>query len=312
MELSYTEGTPLAFYKKDRLGGLGVSPYGKVNVIHTTNTTSTTPKKIDLDNVATLLEDVIRNTKGRITNKNIEELGLALKNNEPPKNKIMKDIYDDIVNKKGFKSISINEGGVRPTFNKDEERKVIYISGMSGCGKSTFVSLMIENYHKIFPKNRVLFFSNKPSDPQIDKHDFVIRIKLDESIYQDPFTLEDLRDSLIIYDDIEYIKDKEINLELDRLRDLILQQGRSYHISYCYISHQLNNYRQSRIILNETHMCVLFPQMTTTYSLKYLLEKYFGFNKNDIAKLKTLPSRWVAINKMPPAVIHDKGVYMMD
>ena len=77
MELSYTEGTPLAFYKKQD---------GRVNVIHTTNTTSTTPKKIDLDNVATLLEDVIRNTKGRITNNNIEELGLALKNNEPPKN----------------------------------------------------------------------------------------------------------------------------------------------------------------------------------------------------------------------------------
>jgi hypothetical protein len=68
MELSYTEGEPLAFYKKD----------GKVKIIHTTNTTqTTTPKTIDLDNVASLLEEVIRNTKGRITNTNIEELGKA-------------------------------------------------------------------------------------------------------------------------------------------------------------------------------------------------------------------------------------------
>lgn len=302
MELSYTEGQPIAFYKKD----------GKVKIIHTTNTTTATPKKIDLDNVASLLEDVIRNTKGRITNTNVEELGLALRTNEPPTNKIMKNIYDDIVSKKGFKSITVNEGGIKPTFNKDEERKVIYISGMSGCGKSTFVSMMIDNYKRIFPDNRILFFSNKPTDPEIDKHDFVIRIELNEDIYNDPFTLDDLRNSLVVFDDTEYIKDKEINTELDRLRDLILQQGRSYHISFCYISHQLNNYRQSRIILNETHLCVLFPQMTTTYSLKYLLEKYFGFTKHDVAKLKTLPSRWVAINKMPPAVIHDKGVYMIE
>lgn len=302
MELSYTEGQPIAFYKKD----------GKVKIIHTTNTTTATPKKIDLDNVASLLEDVIRNTKGRITNTNVEELGLALRTNEPPTNKIMKNIYDDIVSKKGFKSITVNEGGIKPTFNKDEERKVIYISGMSGCGKSTFVSMMIDNYKRIFPDNRILFFSNKPTDPEIDKHDFVIRIELNEDIYNDPFTLDDLRNSLVVFDDTEYIKDKQINIELDRLRDLILQQGRSYHISFCYISHQLNNYRQSRIILNETHLCVLFPQMTTTYSLKYLLEKYFGFTKHDVAKLKTLPSRWVAINKMPPAVIHDKGVYMIE
>lgn len=302
MELSYTDGQPIAFYKKD----------GKVKIIHTTNTTTATPKKIDLDNVASLLEDVIRNTKGRITNTNVEELGHALRTNEPPTNKIMKNIYDDIVSKKGFKSITVNEGGIKPTFNKDEERKVIYISGMSGCGKSTFVSMMIDNYKRIFPDNRILFFSNKPTDPEIDKHEFVIRIELNEDIYNDPFTLDDLKNSLVVFDDTEYIKDKEINIELDRLRDLILQQGRSYHISFCYISHQLNNYRQSRIILNETHLCVLFPQMTTTYSLKYLLEKYFGFTKHDVAKLKTLPSRWVAINKMPPAVIHDKGVYMIE
>lgn len=302
MELSYSEGQPLAFYKKD----------GKIKIIHTTNTTTATPKKIDLDNVASLLEDVIRNTKGRITNTNVEELGLALRTNQPPTNKIMKNIYDDIVSKKGYKNITVNEGGIKPMFSKDEERKVIYISGMSGCGKSTFVSMMIDNYKRIFPDNRILFFSNKPTDPEIDKHDFVIRIELNEDIYNDPFTLDDLRNSLVVFDDTEYIKDKQINIELDRLRDLILQQGRSYHISFCYISHQLNNYRQSRIILNETHLCVLFPQMTTTYSLKYLLEKYFGFTKHDVAKLKTLPSRWVAINKMPPAVIHDKGVYMIE
>tara|TARA_Y100000310_G_scaffold342068_1_gene443597 strand:- start:4157 stop:5068 length:912 start_codon:yes stop_codon:yes gene_type:complete len=303
MELVKNSGKPIAYYKKGD---------GRINIIGVDNKHSGKAKKINLDDVATLLEDVIRTAKGRITNKNIEELGISLKTGNPPKHKIMNEIFNDIVNKKQYQNINVIEGGVKPTYDKDEERKVMYICGMSGCGKSTFTSDMIENYHKIFPKNKILFFSNKPYDPVIDKHKFVIRIKLDEDICADPFQLEDLKNSLVIYDDIEYIKEKCINDELDRLRDLILQQGRSYKISFCYISHLLNNYRQSRIILNECHSCILFPQMTTTYSLKYLLEKYFGFSKNDTMKLKTLPSRWVSVNKMPPTVIHDKGIYLIE
>jgi hypothetical protein len=307
MELSLTEGKPLAYYKK---------PDGRLNIIHTVpkggSKNDNKNHKVNLEDVASLLEDVIRTAKGRITNSNIEELGASLRTGNPPKNKIMNEIYKDIMTKKSFETINVPDGGVKTTFDKDEDRKVIYIAGMSGCGKSSYVSECIANYHKIFPKNRVLFFSNKPKDPVIDKYEYVIRIKLDEDLVNDPFELDDLRNSLVIYDDIEYIKNKGINEELDRLRDLILQQGRSYKISFCYISHLLNNNRQTRIILNECHQSVLFPTMTTTYSLKYLLEKYFGMNKNDITKLKTLPSRAVVVNKMPPCVIHDGGVYMID
>ena len=71
---------------------------------------------------------------------------------------------------------------------------------------------------------------------------------------------------------------KEIDKELTRISDLILQQGRSYKCSFVYISHQANNYKATRNILNEAHHIVVFPSMSTRYSLNYLFGKYFGFN----------------------------------
>ena len=50
---------------------------------------------------------------------------------------------------------------------------------------------------------------------------------------------------LVVFDDVEYNSSKDIDKELDRIRDLILQQGRSYRCSFIYISHQANNYKQN-------------------------------------------------------------------
>lgn len=305
MNFSLNDGNPIAFYKDED---------GETKIIHTkdSNNYNNENKKLTLEEITDIIEDFIRSVKGRVSMKQIDELQKALKNDERPKDEKIAKIYDNLKNTKSHKHLHIPNGGVSPIFDPNEERKIFYICGMSGCGKSTFVSQMISNYHKIFPKNKVLFFSNKPKDPAIDKHKYVVRIKINDELVDDPLDLEELKNSLVIYDDIEYIPSKAIANELDRVRDLILQQGRSYHISFCYVSHLLNNYKQSRVILNECHCCVLFPQMTTTYSLKYLLEKYFGFGKDDLLKLKSLPSRWVCINKIPPCVIHDKGCYMID
>lgn len=310
MELNLSVGEKIACFEKN----------GKTQYIYVNNKSEKTNENsinFDTEKVATILENVIRTEKGRVTNKSIEELGNALRKNDPSiiKNNIMKKIFEDVKNNKnhiGKNEIKNNDGCVIPCYDKNIERKVSYIAGMSGSGKSTIASKMIENYHYTFPKNKVILFSNKNKDPALDKHKFLIRVILDDSLYTDPFTLDDLKETLIIYDDIEYIKDKQINNELDRLRDLILQQGRSYKISFIYICHQLTNYRNTRIILNEMMECIIFPSLTTTYSLKYLTEKYYGMNKNELIKIKTLPSRYVCLRKLPPCIIHDKGSYLID
>lgn len=296
---------PLATYKD--------SKGNKKYIYYNENNNVNNEDELTDEEILNIIENFINEDKGRISMRQINELYEALKNDIEPDNKKLKILYNDLKKASNKnKNINIDNGTVMPIFDKDEERKVFYIAGMSGSGKSYFTSKLIDQYKKMYPNNNIILFSNKPEDPALDRHKKLIRIELNEDLLNDPLELGELKNSLVIFDDVEYTPNKYIGEELDRIRDLILQQGRSYKISFCYISHQLTNYKHSRVILNECHACVLFPKMTTTYALKYLLEKYFGFNKKDIGKLKLLPSRWVCIQKIPPAVIYCNGVYLVD
>jgi adenylate kinase family enzyme len=308
MNFSTKEGQPLALYTDNT---------GRKRVLHVLDGDGNigNKEKLDIEDIVDLIEEFIRKSKGRISIRHLEKLQKHLiDKTEPDDNeKALKKLYNDFMEKtKNKKELKLKDISLIPIFDPEEERKIFYICGMSGCGKSTFASDLIENYNKVFPKNKIYFFSNKKSDPVIDKHKNINRMLLNEELIEDPIELEEIRDSLVIFDDIEYCTNKKISEELDRLRDIILQQGRSFHISFGYISHLINNYKQTKVILNECHCVVLFPKNTTTYSLKYLLEKYYGFNKEDVNKLKFLPSRWVIIYKIPICVLHQRGAYMIE
>ena len=45
--------------------------------------------------------------------------------------------------------------------NKNTERDIIYVAGMSGSGKSYYIKKYAEEYHAQFPKNEIYLFSFK-------------------------------------------------------------------------------------------------------------------------------------------------------
>ena len=58
---------------------------------------------------------------------------------------------------------------------------------------------------------------------------------------------------------------------------------------------------------------VIFPSGLGGRSIKYLLDNYFGLDKDQIKKIKKLNSRWVQINKgFPMSVISDKEAYILN
>jgi hypothetical protein len=65
--------------------------------------------------------------------------------------------------------------------------------------------------------------------------------------------------------------------------------------------------------LNECKSVVIFPSGLGGRSIKYLLDNYFGLDKDQIKRIKKLPSRWVCINKgFPMSVIADKDAYVLN
>ena len=299
------EGSPICYVN----GG----EYNK-EIIYLSSTKNDKNKNIKNQDMDLLIENMYKNMKGRVNFTKLEKLQNSIIDKQRPKDKTLIKYYDqamNILNNSQGKEIILKNGECSPMFDTTKERQVFMITGMSGSGKSTYTGDLIKAYHKQHPKNDVFVFSNKTEDPALDKYK-IKRIPIDEDLLEDHINLDELRSSLVIFDDIEGNPSKEINREMDRLRDLILQQGRSYKVSFIYISHLANNYKQTRTILNECNAITIFPAMTTKYALKYLLEKYFGFDKNDINKVVHLPSRWVTIYKAPILTLYSKGCYLLN
>lgn len=264
------------------------------------------------DKIEDMLERIIPtlNDIDKLLLENIKDNILNLIVPDNPNDAILYQHVVRLIYGNSGKDIRLTDQNIKPLFNINKERTVFYISGMSGCGKSTLTGELIDNYHKIYPKNKIYIISNKEEDKAIDR-DYTIRILLNTELLDYKLNLNILKNSLVIYDDIDCIPDKKIENEIIRIKDLILQQGRSYHIDFVYISHLIVNYSKTKLILTECDNCIIFPQFTTFNALKGLLERYYGFSTDEIKRLQYLPSRWVMITKNPISVIYEKGCYLL-
>ena len=304
--LSLEHGRPLAFIK----GG----KYDK-EILHidTDIEKKKKEKEIDSDQTAILVENLYRSMGSALSFRKMELLSDAIHADVRPVNRELAGFFDHakkLMSSNIDKEVVLDDAEFVPMFDTKQERSVFMIAGMSGSGKSTYTAALCKTYHQQYPKNRIVLFSNKKEDPVFDRLSYIDRILINDELLNDPITLNELKNTLILYDDVECNPSKEIAKELIRVSDLILQQGRSFRCSFVYISHQANNYKATRNILNEAHHIVVFPAMCTRYSLNYLFGKYFGFSKEVISKICKLPSRWVQVTKAPPCVLYKTGSFI--
>lgn len=193
-----------------------------------------------------------------------------------------------------------------------ERRESTYASSPSGGGKSYFTNLYIEQFKEMFPDYLILLFSRKPADPILDQHKELVRMKLDENILIDPIDpVKELENSLLIFDDVDTLESKLMRDELFRLRNDILEIGRAKNTYIITTSHIIANYSQTRTVLNEADNITIFPQHTIENQMIRLLDKYCGFTKEQIEKIKNLQSRWVSIyKKHPKYILYEKGIIL--
>jgi hypothetical protein len=158
--------------------------------------------------------------------------------------------------------------------NKKKQRMVFYISGQAGSGKSYYANKLVDKYHSMYPKNKIYLFSFLTEDVSItNKH--IKRVNL-ESFLTTSLTLNDLKNSLIVYDDVDTIKNKALKMKLFNLQDAICQVGRHESISFIYISHLSCNGLDTKMILSECNSITIFPSTMGNRALRYLLGEYFG------------------------------------
>lgn len=160
----------------------------------------------------------------------------------------------------------------------------------------------------MYPDNVIYLISGQDQDEVLDEIEGIERIDLND--IEDIEDLSGFADSCFIFDDIDTIKNNR--KAIYQLRDKILTNGRHYKITIVCTEHLLSNYKESRIVLNESSTIVIFP-LSNKASIRRFLFRNIGLSNENIDKILSTKSRWVSINKTYPFhCIHEHGAYVLE
>ena len=221
-------------------------------------------------------------------------------------------------NKKGFKRFKYLKLDDRykfePCANSDVDkhgklqRIILYITGPSGSGKSTYVKMFLRNYKIKYPDNNIYLFSKVQQDDSLDDIPGIKRAIIDKNLIEDPLDVSDLKNSVVIFDDVDDIPEiskeqKEIKKALEQLRAEILSTGRHYNVSMLNTSHEACNSHKTKKMLNESHYITIFPNSGQS-GLDYFCDKYLGIKQKNLDKLRKLETRWITLGKQYPTICY--------
>lgn len=231
----------------------------------------------------------------------IDQLLKAYDNHEVPKNRLDRVYIDAQKFLQNSQKTFIDYGKethLFPVINEPSFR--MFISGLSGAGKSTFIC----NFLKYNPPKKganVYLFSPVKDDPSLKSVKKLIQINiLDfEADVERQIEVDDFQEgSICLFDDVETYKKgvKEPYLEL---RDALLERGRHLNISTITVSHNPCGGNITKASLRESQYYVLFPSTNKTDCQK-VLKNYAGFSQTEITQILNQKSRWAFIKKSIP------------
>jgi hypothetical protein len=197
-------------------------------------------------------------------------------------------------------------------YDKKTERKINFITGCSGSGKSVYASNLALQYRRQYPSNDIYLFSTVKEDKVLDKIKGLMRIDLNKLLEDNDIKVEDFKDSLCIFDDIDSVPNKAIYKKVMSLFNEIAQIGRHLGICCIFTSHLACDGAKTRIILAEAHAVTIFLKTMQGRSRDYLLQKYIGLDKAQIEKLKNIKSRHCTwIKSYPQCILTEKEVFVL-
>lgn len=251
--------------------------------------------------------------KKKMRSMDINTLNKHIKLKRKPLDDDMADAYDEAIkvidDKFGKEIIIEDEGIITPLPNKDKVER-LYIAGPSDSGKSSYASRYVSEFRKMFRNKKFYVFSRSDEDPIIDKNS-PLRIEMNEKLIEKPIAPNELKNTIVLFDDIDTGKTSKIRNAVQDLRDDLLQTGRKEFVYTLTVSHILLDYQNTRVSINESTSVTFFPKFAPAHAIQFL-KRYAGLKKDQIDKIMDLPSRWVTFYKTYPTyIIYEKGCYLL-
>jgi hypothetical protein len=244
-------------------------------------------------------------------NKKSAVVSKYLQKNKEPEDEEMKSVYKSI-KKEGSKDVILKQGTFVPIPDIHRERNSYYIFGPAGSGKSYFTSSVLKQWAKLNPKGEIFLFSQLFEDPILDKIPHLKRIDVN-TLADDPVDVYDIPEgSFVVFDDVDSIQNKKVLEAIEALESSIHQIGRKLHINIIKTSHLGSNGLKTRLVLSESQYIVVYPSSGSWHQIQYILKTYVGLSNKDLAKIKSLRSRWVCVSKcFPQYVLSENECYLV-
>ena len=174
-----------------------------------------------------------------------------------------------------------------------------FFAGSTLSGKSYLANKYAHDYLKQNKKNKVVLFTGVENDDYADIKN-LHRIRIDDSILENPIKLEELHDSLAIFDDIMAVSDKELRNEVCKIRDRVLSAGRHHNIDALILQQNMLDGFNTKSTLNNCFQVAIFPRSSGKHQASNYLERYMKLPKDKIHDIMNRNSRWVLINLVNP------------
>ncbi len=206
------------------------------------------------------------------------------------------------------------------TPRKDRDRDIIYVAGIQNVGKSYWIKNYIQAYRKTFNKEiPIYFFSDLKTDKTLEEIEGEFkRIPIDNSLITDPITMDDFEEVykkygrfLVIFDDVDNISDKKLNLSLYNLIRNLIHIGRHWGADILISTHTIADKNKTKDILNSCDSIVIFP-FSITRTTRYAMKEYFDVDEKQLKEFKKLNSRWLVFTRgLPRMVISQRKVLFL-
>jgi len=185
-----------------------------------------------------------------------------------------------------------------------KERFIIFFSGEGGMGKSSITSLLIKQTYQHITK-RIFYICG--TDIKADRSIAPLKYikQLDGEQLENINVETDLKDSLIVFDDID---NWEYHKEAIKILNKSYEVGRKFGINIIYISHITSKANESKIY-GEVDMYI-----TNKARNNRMFETHLGLEKHIIEEMHEILKTdiFVAYNKRFNSVITDKKVYKLE
>lgn len=207
-------------------------------------------------------------------------------------------------------TLPVGRGQLLPIPNPNRMSTNLFTAGPNGSGKSTIISLWMKQYRKLNPKNKIYVVKRDSEDDPAFKGIRFRDISPDE-LLEEPIELEEIRNSLVVFDDTARISDKKVNQAVKAFMLDVLENGRKKGISVAVSNHLLADSGNTKTQLFECDILVVFPGSSNA-QIKYVARAHVGMDKDQINRMLRLNSRWVLISKSRPQyVLYNKGIFIV-